>query len=282
MSQPSFENEPNSVEADVVEFSEELTDEDWAVDTSGPGLVARMLAELAGTFILVFMGVGAALFSGVMGFDAINVAFGFALGVIIAALIFAGISGAHLNPAVTVGLWLAGRFPARDVAPYVLAQVVGATAAAGLFYALRSTNEIYDQLGTPTEFMATASNGYADFSPTQFDWVAAGVVEIIIAALLVAVVLSVTARKAVPGFAPLSIGLTVGFLVLIAIPFTNGALNPARATGVILFSGSEHIAQLWLFWVAPLIGAAISGLLFRAFGPEEDLVTVEVVEVIED
>ncbi|WP_062524648.1 aquaporin [Demequina rhizosphaerae] len=282
MSQPPNENEPNSVESEVEDYSAELTEEVWDIDTSGPGLVSRMFAELGGTFILVFMGVGAALFSGVLGWDAINVAFGFALGVIIAALIFGGVSGAHLNPAVTVGLWLAGRFPGRDVAPYVLAQLVGATAAGGLFYGLRATNELYDQLGTPSDFLATAANGYADFSPTQFDWVAAGAVEVIIAALLVAVVLSVTSRRAVPGFAPLSIGLTVGFLVLIAIPFTNGALNPARATGVILFSGADHIAQLWLFWVAPLLGAAITGLLFRAFGPEEDLVTIEVVETIED
>ncbi|MDN4474976.1 aquaporin [Demequina sp. SYSU T00192] len=281
MSQPSFDPASESDEPDVVEFTEEMSEEVWAEDTSGPGLVPRMLAELAGTFILVFMGVGAALFSGVLGWDGINVAFGFALGVIIAALIFGGISGAHLNPAVTVGVWLAGRFPGRDVAPYVLAQLVGATTAGGVFYLLRSTNELYDQLGTASEFMATAANGYADYSPTQFDWLAGGIVEVIIAALLVAVVLSMTSARAVPGFAPFGIGLTVGFLVLIAIPFTNGALNPARATGIALFSGTEHIQQLWLFWLAPLIGAAITGLLFRAFGPEEDLVTVEVIETID-
>ncbi|WP_062311976.1 aquaporin [Demequina rhizosphaerae] len=282
MSQSSFDPASDADEPDVVEFTEEMTEEVWAEDTTGPSLVSRMLAELAGTFILVFMGVGAALFSGVLGWDGINVAFGFALGVIIAALIFGGISGAHLNPAVTVGVWLAGRFPGRDVAPYVLAQLVGATAAGGLFYGLRSTNELYDQLGTASEFLATAANGYADYSPTQFDWLAGGIVEVIIAALLVAVVLSMTSGRAVPGFAPFGIGLTVGFLVLIAIPFTNGALNPARATGIALFSGTEHIQQLWLFWLAPLLGAAITGLLFRAFGPEEDLVTIEVVETIED
>lgn len=263
-------------------FAEEFDEEVWAEDTSGPSLIARMLAEMAGTFILVFMGVGAVLFNPVLQWGLLAVAFGFALGVMIAALIFGGISGAHLNPAVTVGLWLGGRFPGRDVAPYVVAQVVGATLAGGLFTLLRGSNEIYEQLGTTRAFISTASNGYGDHSPTQFDWLPAGIVEIIIAALLVAVVLSVTSVRAKAGAAaaPFAIGLTVGFLVLIAVPFTNGALNPARASGTAIFSDPWALEQLWLFWVAPLIGAAIAGLLYRAFGPEEDLIIVERVEEV--
>ncbi|WP_062305091.1 aquaporin [Demequina subtropica] len=274
-------DEEAPVEDEVI-LTEEIDEDVWVEDNSGPSLASRMAAEVGGTFILVFMGVGAAVFSGVMGWDVITVAFGFALGVIIAALIFGGISGAHLNPAVTVGVWLAGRFPGRDVAPYILAQLIGASAAGAVLLGLRSTNELYDQLGTAQEFIGTGANGYGEFSPTQFGWVAGGVVEIIIAALLVAVVLSVTSHRANPAVAPFAIGLTVGFLVLIAIPFTNGALNPARATGIALFSGADHLQQVWLFWVAPMLGAAVSGMLFRAFGPEEDLETVEVVELIED
>ncbi|MFV0634366.1 aquaporin [Demequina sp.] len=277
--------EPAAVEdVDHASFEEDLDDDVWADDEpAGPSIVGRMGAEAAGTFILVFMGVGAALYNSILGWGTLGVAFGFALGVIIAAIVFGGISGAHLNPAVTIGVWLGGRFPGRDVAPYVLAQVVGAAAAGGVLYGLRLTNPLYDNLGTATEFMATGANGYGEFSPTNFDWLAGGIVEIIIAALLVAVVLSVTSvvNKAGAIAAPYAIGLTVGFLVMIAIPFTNGALNPARATGIALYSGIDAIQQLWLFWLAPIIGAAIAGLLFRAFGPEEDLIIIERVETIE-
>ncbi|WP_200807878.1 aquaporin [Demequina sp. NBRC 110056] len=269
--------------ADDVAFEEELEEDVWVEEASGPSVVARMIAEAGGTFILVFMGVGAALFSSVIGWGTLGVAFGFALGVMIAAVIFGGISGAHLNPAVTVGVWLAGRFSGRDVAPYIIGQVVGAAAAAGLFSLLVSTNELYDQLGTTREFIGTASNGYGEHSPTQFDWLPAGIIEIIIAALLVGVVLAATSvtNKAGAAAAPFAIGLTVGFLVLVAIPFTNGALNPARATGTAIWSDPWALQQLWLFWVAPIIGAAISGLLYRAFGPEEDLIIIERVETVE-
>ncbi|WP_159448416.1 aquaporin [Demequina sp. NBRC 110052] len=254
-------------------------------EAAGPALLARMGAEAAGTFVLVFMGVGAALFSGVLNWGIVAVAFGFALGVMIAALIFGGVSGAHLNPAVTFGLWIAGRLPGRDVVPYMIAQVIGAAAAGGLFTVLVSSNELYAQLGTTREFIGTASNGFDDHSPTGFGILAAAIIEIVIAALLVGVVLSVTSvtRKAGAAAAPFAIGLTVGFLVMVAVPFTNGALNPARATGTALWSDPWALQQLWLFWAAPLLGAAIAGVLFRALGPREDLlsyVRVETVEVI--
>ncbi|WP_228374259.1 aquaporin [Demequina phytophila] len=276
MSQSSFEN---AGEPDVVELSEELTEEVWVEDASGPSLVARMLAELAGTFILVFMGVGTALFLSVGNNGTLTAAFGFALGVIIAAVIFGGVSGAHLNPAVSVGLWLAGRFQGRDVAPYILAQLVGATAAGALLFGLVAG---HPSIESAREFMDGGANGYGDHSPAGFNLVSGLVIEVLIAALLVGVVLAVTSARAVPGVAPFAIGLTVGFLVLVAIPFTNGALNPARATGIAIFADTWALQQVWLFWVAPLVGGAIAGLLVRAFGPEEDLITVEVIETIED
>jgi aquaporin Z len=274
-------------DTDDAAFAEDLDTDVWVEDTSGPGLLPRMLAELAGTFILVFMGVGTALFFSTGNNGTLAVAFGFALGVMIAAVVFGGISGAHLNPAVSVGLWLGGRFSGRDVAPYVVAQVVGASLAGGLFSVLHYTNAEISANATSKQLLSTASNGYADHSPLGFDLLGGLIIEVIIAALLVSVVLAVTSVRAKAGAAaaPFAIGLTVGFLVMIAIPFTNGALNPARATGTALFSETWALQQLWLFWVAPLIGAAIAGLLFRAFGPEEDLIIIERVEevvVIED
>ena len=265
------------------EFAEELDDDVWAEDTSGPSLVARMVAEVAGTFILVFMGVGTALYFSQGGNGTLAVAFGFALGVMIAAIIFGGISGAHLNPAVTVGLWLGGRFPGRDVAPYVIAQVIGATLAGGVLFGVTATHpDLAVTSGGAREIISTGSNGFGDHSPLGFPLIAAIIIEVIIAALLVGVVLAVTSVRAKAGAAaaPFAIGLTVGFLVLIAIPFTNGALNPARATGTAIWSDTWALQQLWPFWVAPMVGAAITGLLFRAFGPEEDLIMIERVEEV--
>ncbi|WP_228375037.1 aquaporin [Demequina iriomotensis] len=281
MSQPGFDDERPADAPDTEEavLTDDLTEDVWVEDTSGPSLIARMAAEAAGTFILVFMGVGTALFLSVGSNGTLTAAFGFAMGVIIAAIVFGGISGAHLNPAVTVGVWLSGRFPGRDVAPYVLAQLIGATAAGGVLFGVVSG---HPSIESAKEFMGTGANGYGDHSPAGFALVAGLVIEVIIAALLVSVVLSATSVRANPAVAPFAIGLTVGFLVLIAIPFTNGALNPARATGIALFSDTWALQQVWLFWLAPMLGAAVAGLLFRAFGPEEDLETVEVLESIED
>ncbi|WP_203655318.1 aquaporin [Demequina activiva] len=269
-------------QTDDAAFAEELEDEVWAEDTSGPSLISRMMAELAGTFILVFMGVGGALFFGLGDNGTLAVSFGFALGVMIAAIVFGGISGAHLNPAVTVGAWLGGRFPGRDVAPYIVAQTVGAALAALILLAVTLSHPNIAGYEAARANMSGASNGFADHSPAGFPLVAGLIIEVIIAALLVAVVLSVTSirQKAGAAAAPFAIGLTVGFLVMIAIPFTNGALNPARATATAIFSDPWALQQLWLFWVAPLLGAAIAGLLFRAFGPEEDLIIIERVEAV--
>ncbi|SEJ18514.1 aquaporin [Demequina mangrovi] len=292
MSQPGFDKESTPeqpgdeamveevvVVEEVDDMPEDVADDVWVEDTSGPSLLSRMAAEVGGTFILVFMGVGTALFLSVGNNGTLTAAFGFALGVIIAATIFGGVSGAHLNPAVTVGVWLSGRFPGRDVAPYVLAQLVGASFAGALLFGVSSG---HPSIESGREFVATGANGYGDHSPAGFGLVSGLVIEIVIAALLVSVVLSATSVRANPAVAPFAIGLTVGFLVLVAIPFTNGALNPARSTGIALFSDTWALQQVWLFWLAPMLGAAVAGLMFRAFGPEEDLETVEVLESIED
>ncbi|MFW7413737.1 MIP family channel protein [Demequina sp. SO4-18] len=267
------------------QFEQELEDDAWlAEDAAGPSLVTRMLAETAGTFILVFLGLGAALFFATGNNGTLTIAFSFAIGVVIAALVFGGVSGAHINPAVTVAMWLSGRFPGRDVVSYIIAQIVGGIAAGAVLVAISSS---HPEIVSGREFMNSAANGYGENSPVGFGLVAGLVVEVILAALLVAVVLAVTSvySRAGAAAAPFAIGLTFGLLVMFAIPFTNGALNPARSTGAALFADAWALQQLWVFWVAPLVGAAIAGLLFRAFGPEEDLIIVETVEeihVIED
>lgn len=281
-------------EPDAEVFVEEI-DDVWVEETSGPSLVARMLAEAAGTFILVAMGVGTAVTLGfvtsgtlviqgqnagsVVGSPTVVVGLAFGVGVIIAASAFAWVSGAHLNPAITVGAWLAGRMPGRDVAPYILAQLVGGVAAGTtMFLLVQSHPSVTDG----QQMMVGAANGWGDYSPSGFGIGAALAVEIIATALLVLTVLGATSRKSTGATAPFAIGLALALLLVWAIPFTNGALNPARATAAAVFAGSGPLSQLWLFWVAPLVGAAIVGLAYRAFGPAEDLETVEVIEVVED
>lgn len=281
--EPGQPTDPDSTTTQVdQQFADDLEQDVWQEEAAGPSLIGRMVAEAGGTFMLIFLGVGAALFSTSVGWDFLGVAFGFAVGLAVAVLVFGGISGAHVNPAVTVGAWLAGRFPGRDVVPYVIAQLVGGVLAAGLFFVLRQDNPLFDQVGSPGEFMASASNGFADHSPAQFGLTAALIIEVVASAIFVAVVLSATSARARGGqpAAPLTMGLSFGFLILIAIPFTNGALNPARATSTAVYAGMETLSQLWVFWLAPLVGAVIAGILFRAFGPEEDLIIVEQVETI--
>lgn len=269
--------QPATTETD--DFADDLSDDNWVADTAGPSILTRMLSEVAGTFILVFMGLGALLFTST-GAGYLPVALAFAIGVAIAFVVFSGISGAHINPAVTVGMWIAGRFPGRDVAMYLLGQVVGAIAATATIVSLVSS---LPQVTEVTSIMNSAANGYGEHSQFGAGLVGALIVEVLIAAIFVAVFLAVTSlrSKASYGAAPLTIGLAFGFLLLIAVPFTNGSLNPARATGMALFADSWALQQLWVFWFAALVGAAISGLLFRAFGPEEDLIIIERTEEVE-
>lgn len=268
------------VDTDTDVFAEELDDDIWADEPSGPGILARMFAEVAGTFILVFMGLGALLFAGLGNNGTLTVALTFGVGAIIAFVVFSGISGAHINPAVTIGMWMAGRFPGRDVVLYLLGQIVGGIAAAAVVVSLVSS---LPQITQVTPLISGVANGYGENSQLGVGLVGALVIEALFAAIFVAVFLAVTSLRAKSNFAtaPVAIGLSFGFLLMLAIPFTNGSLNPARATGVALFADSWALQQLWVFWVAALVGAAVTGLLFRAFGPEEDLIIIEQVEVVE-
>ena len=281
----------------VAAITEEFVDEEvWAYEPAGPGLVMRMVAEVAGTFILVLLGVGAALFAQLGGDGRLAVGFAFGVGVIIAATIFGRTSGAHLNPAVTLGVWISGRFPGRDVAPYIIAQVIGGALATSALFVFVNANTGYaaaitgDPAATAKSVLSTASNGFAEHSPTAFpDAGVAGfgigtalVLEALATALLVAVVLGATSVKAPKGIAPFSIGLALTVLVMFTIPFTNAALNPARAISTAIYADPWALKQLWVFLLAPLVGAAIVGLLYRAFSSDDEFEVVEVVETIKD
>ncbi len=275
MSEP--EHSPSSEDIVEAQLAEDLDGDAWIDMPRRPSLVARMFAEAGGTFILVFVGLGTMAFAAAGNNGTLTTALGFAVGLTITIVIFGGISGAHVNPAVTVGLWLSGRFPGMDVVPYVISQVIGGLAAGGALFALVST---HPEITEVKAIMSSTATGYGEHSPFNFGLAAAIGIETILVAILVAVVLAVTSVRAAMNApsAPLVIGLAFGFLMLVAIPITGGALNPARATGPALFADIWALQQLWVFWVAPIVGAAIAGLLFRAFGPEEDLIIIEQVD----
>ena len=268
------------IETEVVEVVEvEFETRTVVTEPMGPSLAARLGAELAGTFILVLLGVGAALFSGTGNNGTLTVGLSFGVAVIIAAFAFGSVSGAHLNPAVTVGVWLAGRLPGRDVVPYILAQVVGGAFAGGaLFLSTLSLKGV--DLAQGRTIMSSAANGYGQHAPLaasqglSFGLGVGIFAELVATGLLVLVVLSTTSVRAPKGVAPFAIGLGLALLVVWTIPFTNAALNPARATATALFADNWALSQLWVWWLAPIVGAAIVGLAFRIFGPAEDLVAV--------
>ena len=222
----------------------------------------RSIAEMVGTFWLVLGGCGSAVLAAAfpgLGIGFAGVALAFGLSVLTMAYALGGLSGAHFNPAVSVGLWLGGRFPGRDVPAYIAAQVAGALLAGGVLYAIAS--------GAPgfTPAAGFAANGYGAHSPGGYALPAAAVCELVLTCGFLLVIMGVTdTKRASPGFAPLAIGLALTLIHLISIPVTNTSVNPARSTGVALFAGSWAIRQLWLFWLAPLVGGAIGGLLYRA------------------
>src|ERR1700678_938489 len=223
----------------------------------------RALAEFMGTFWLVFGGCGAAvLAAGVdkVGIGYLGVAFAFGLTVLTMAYAIGHISGCHLDPAVSVGLLVGGRFPASDVASYVLAQVAGAAAAGGTLYVIASGHAGFDLAG------GFASNGYAEHSPGGYSLTACLLTEIVMTFGFVFVIMGSTHGSAPKGFAPIAIGLCLTLIHLISIPVTNTSVNPARSTGPALFVGGWALSQLWLFWVAPLAGAALAGLVYRWVG----------------
>ena len=219
----------------------------------------KIAAEFLGTFWLTFGGCGSAILSAAfpgLGIGFAGVALAFGLSVLTMSYAVGSISGAHFNPAITLGLWVGGRLPGMDVLPYLIAQVAGATVAAAIL-ALVASGRPGFALG---EF---AANGYGALSPGQYSLLAALVVESVGTFFLVFIVMRVTAPGAAPGFAPIAVGLTLTLIHLVSIPVTNTSVNPARSTGTALFAGTEYLMQLWLFWLAPLIGGILGAWVAR-------------------
>ena len=225
--------------------------------------IRKLLAEALGTFWLVLGGCGAAVLAGgQIGFHGIALAFG--LTVLTGAAALGHISGGHFNPAVTAGLVAGRRFPTNDVLPYILAQVLGAIVAASVIFVVADGRPDFDK-GT------FAANGFDEFSPGGYGLVSALVIEVVLTALFVIVIMGATRKAAPAALAPVAIGLALTLIHLISIPVTNTSVNPARSTGQALFAGGDLIAQLWLFWLAPLVGGVLGGLAYRSlFGDAAD------------
>jgi aquaporin Z len=230
-------------------------------------LMKRSLAECFGTFWLVFGGCGAAIFDAAfpnLGIGFAGVALAFGLTVLTMAFAIGHISGCHLNPAVTAGLVAGKRFPASEALPYIIAQVVGAIIAASVLFVIASGNAAFSLAN------GFASNGYAEHSPGQYSLVACLVAEIVLTAFFLIVIMGSTDARAPKGFAPIAIGLCLTLIHLISIPITNTSVNPARSTGQALFAQGWALGQLWLFWVAPVIGGILGGLLYNGLFGKED------------
>jgi aquaporin Z len=224
-------------------------------------MFSKIAAEFVGTFWLVLGGCGSAVlaagFPGLgIGFTGVSLAFG--LTVLTGAYALGPISGGHFNPAVSVGLWAGGRFPGGHLLPYIVAQVAGGVAAAGVLYLIASGKAGFDLAG------GFASNGYGEHSPGKYGLTSALVCEIVMTFMFLIVILGTTHKRAPVGFAGLAIGLALTLIHLISIPVTNTSVNPARSTAPALFVGGWAIDQLWVFWVAPIIGALIAGFVYRA------------------
>jgi aquaporin Z len=223
----------------------------------------RLGAEFLGTFWLVLGGCGSAVLAAAfpdVGIGLTGVSLAFGLTVVTMAYAVGHISGGHFNPAVTLGLWAGGRFPAGEIIHYWVAQVLGGIAAAAVLYLIASGKAEFSLSG------GFASNGYGEHSPGQYSLVSSLVCEVVMTFFFLLVILGVTDKRAPAGFAPLAIGLTLTLIHLISIPVTNTSVNPARSTGPALFVGGWALAQLWLFWVAPLAGAVIGGLAYKWLG----------------
>jgi aquaporin Z len=221
----------------------------------------RLWAEFFGTFWLVLGGCGSAVLAAAfpqLGIGFAGVALAFGLTVVTMAYAVGHISGGHFNPAVTVGLFVGGRIPAKDVVPYIVSQVFGGLAAAAVLYLIASGKAGFDASAG-----GFASNGYGEHSPGGYSLAAAAITEIVLTAFFLIVIHGATDKKAPAGFAPLAIGLALTLIHLISIPVTNTSVNPARSTGVAIFQGGWALTQLWLFWIAPLAGGALGGLIYR-------------------
>jgi aquaporin Z len=224
-----------------------------------------LMAEAFGTFWLVFGGCGSAVLAAGLpnvgiAFAGVSLAFG--LTVLTMAYAVGHISGGHFNPAVTVGLWVGGRFPAKNVIPYIVSQVVGATLAAGILFLIASGKAGYTG--------GLASNGFGAHSPDGYSMMAGFVIEVVLTGFFLFIIMGATDGRAPAGFAPIAIGLALTLIHLISIPVTNTSVNPARSTGPALLEGGIALQQLWLFWVAPLIGGALGALAYNLVrGPKE-------------
>jgi aquaporin Z len=224
-------------------------------------LFAKLTAEFLGTFWLVLGGCGSAVLAAAfpdVGIGLLGVSFAFGLTVLTAAYALGPISGGHFNPAVSVGLWAGGRFPASQLLPYVGAQVIGGIVGAGVLYLIASGKADFSLAG------GLASNGYGDHSPGKYSMLAAIVTESVMTFMFLIVILGATHHRAPVGFAGIAIGLALTLIHLISIPVTNTSVNPARSTGPALFVGGWALQQLWLFWVMPVIGAAAAGFFYRS------------------
>ncbi|EHK9051577.1 aquaporin Z [Vibrio vulnificus] len=229
----------------------------------------KYLAELFGTFWLVLGGCGSAVLAAALpdvGIGLLGVSLAFGLTVLTMAFAIGHISGCHLNPAVTIGLWAGGRFEAKEMVPYILAQVIGGVIAGGVLYTIAS-----GQMGFDAVSSGFASNGYGEHSPGGYSLTSALVTEVVMTMMFLLVILGATDQRAPQGFAPIAIGLCLTLIHLISIPVTNTSVNPARSTGVALYVGDWATAQLWLFWVAPILGALLGAVAYKLIsGPNKD------------
>ncbi|TOD66694.1 aquaporin Z [Vibrio parahaemolyticus] len=221
----------------------------------------KYLAEAFGTFWLVLGGCGSAVLAAGfpdVGIGLLGVALAFGLTVLTMAFAIGHISGCHLNPAVTVGLWAGGRFDTKDVAPYIIAQVIGGLIAGGILYVIATGQAGFDVVGS-----GFAANGYGEHSPGQYSMLAALVSEIVMTMMFLIVIMGATDKRAPQGFAPIAIGLCLTLIHLISIPVTNTSVNPARSTAVAMYVGNWALSQLWLFWVAPIVGGVLGAVIYK-------------------
>jgi aquaporin Z len=226
----------------------------------------KYAAELVGTFWLVLGGCGSAVLAASfpdVGIGLLGVSLAFGLTVLTMAYAIGHISGCHLNPAVSIGLWAGGRFPANELMPYIVAQVVGAVLAGGVLFLIASGQADFDVAA------GFASNGYGEYSPGGYSMTAALITEVVMTMMFLLIILGATDDRAPAGFAPIAIGLGLTLIHLISIPVTNTSVNPARSTGVGVFVGDWAVSQLWLFWLAPIVGAVIGAQIYRYIGGKQ-------------
>ena len=229
-------------------------------------LTKKLGAEFIGTFWLVLGGCGSAVLAAAfpdVGIGLLGVSLAFGLTVLTMAFAIGHISGCHLNPAVSFGLWSGGRFSAAELGPYIAAQVAGGIAGAAILYVIASGQAGFDVTA------GFASNGYGEHSPGGYSMTSALVTEVVMTFMFLIIILGATDKRAPQGFAPLAIGLGLTLIHLISIPVTNTSVNPARSTGVAIFQGDWAISQLWLFWLAPIVGAVLAGIVYKWFEAEE-------------